>query len=336
LPFAISAPAAALLEQLATGADPSALAAAHNLSLAALALWVREPHVKATLDALNDLLALHRAAWRHQVVKDTVESLREVMQHADTLPERRRAATQIIRALSSFSPREKVAVRHGRTRPDEGVSFSLREKVAESSRPDEGVSRPNGARRASEGPPPDIRNPRFEIASAFPSHPASNTSPPSPLSPLSTLDNLADRIFAALQSDDPIVINAVRDLRGGAADESEPAARALDEGIQRLIKALPGATVESTPATVEPDAHPPPRPAGEVAESSRPEGVTRVTSPEAQARVTEPGAQASVRATKLYTLTYPDADPAHFLLRLGHNPDRDDSWLEEIVPIDTT
>ncbi len=250
LPFAISAPAAALLEQLAAGADPAALAAAHNLSLAALALWVREPHVQAMLDALNDLLALHRAAWRRQVVKDTVESLREVMQHADTLPERRRAATQIIRALND---------RQSRVREHAGRAPDASRDVTNAS----DLTHASGARSSSEGPRSDGRSPRFEI-----SDPPSNSPPHTPHSTpaqpsaahahpraSSSANATAELVVTALQQQpgDPVVIDAIRALVGVRALQSDADFRAFDASLQLLIDALPDADVTSTPAEPEPD-----------------------------------------------------------------------------------
>ncbi|MBK7404174.1 MAG: hypothetical protein IPJ41_05965 [Phycisphaerales bacterium] len=86
---------------------------------------------------------------------------------------------------------------------------------------------------------------------------------------------------------------------GGPHDEpgSAPAARDLEASLQLLLHALPGASVTSAPAEPEPD---------------------------------------GIHATKRYTLTRPDAEPAHFLFRLGYNPRANDCWLEEILPIDTT
>lgn len=100
LPFAISPPEAALLESLTSPtADLPAIAAAHALSLTQLALWLRRPHIAEALDALHELHALSRRAWRDDLTREAVETLRDTMKAADDPVERRRSASAILRAL---------------------------------------------------------------------------------------------------------------------------------------------------------------------------------------------------------------------------------------------
>ena len=294
----LPAPAAFLLESLAQGADPAALAAAHNLSLASLALWIREPHIKHTLDALNDLLTLHRAAWRHQVVKDTVDSLREVMKTSDNLTERRRAAAHIIRALNESTRRQS----RGRE-PADGASVLSRNLSYGNPSPSRGREPAEDASVPPENLAPTNASPhpRPTPAPLTPSSPSPHSVSSSlHLSVSSPPNTTPDLIISALQeSTNPTVLDAIRAMVGGPHDEpgSEPAARDLEASLQLLIHALPGASVTSTPAEPDPD---------------------------------------GIHATKRYTLTRPDAEPAHFLFRLGYNPAFNDCWLEAITPIDTT
>jgi len=147
-----------LLEALARpGADLAALASSRGLSLTDLARWLRLPPVKDAFDSLRELFDLQRRLWQEQHVRDAIETLNEVMKVSDSPVERRRAASAILRAFTAtLLPRRD---------------------------PTSGSRSANGARSASECPPPTrparpVKLTYTPIDDPFPSYPP--THPPTP------------------------------------------------------------------------------------------------------------------------------------------------------------
>lgn len=89
-PSLLSPAEESLLEALAQpGADLAALAAARDLTLSALARWLRLPHVRQAFDSLREIFDLQRRLWQEQHLRDAIETLNEVMKVSDAPVERR-------------------------------------------------------------------------------------------------------------------------------------------------------------------------------------------------------------------------------------------------------
>ena len=240
--LALSPADESLLESLAQpGADLPALAASGGRSLAALARWLREPHVQPTYRALRRLFAEQHTLWRQEVVKDAVETLREVMKTADCPIERRRSATAIVRALTASQ------------RPPRPTS----------------PTSPTRARRASEGPAPSATanphpdpnrlpsdastpSPRSTHARTTSKRTWTPSIPPLPTPAHGSPDTLADDFFARFQALKPTsAVQALTDLYPvmNLLSYTNPGSRhAMLEGIAALGNALKGATITSEPS----------------------------------------------------------------------------------------
>jgi len=145
LPFAISPSDSALLSSLfSPSATPASVAAAHNLSHPELALWFARSDIQTAYQAMLALDDHFRRQWAERHLRAAIETLAEVQQKSDDLPERRRAASQILRALT----RSRVSVASGARSASEG--HGARSASEESFPP-----RPSSRRRESNAPSPD-------------------------------------------------------------------------------------------------------------------------------------------------------------------------------------
>ena len=97
--LALSPPDERLLSALfAPCATRDAVAAAHDLSPTALALWLEQPHIQRAYQAMLALDAHFARLWQEQHYRTSIETLAEVQKTSDNLVERRRTATR--RALA--------------------------------------------------------------------------------------------------------------------------------------------------------------------------------------------------------------------------------------------
>ncbi|MBK7403034.1 MAG: hypothetical protein IPJ41_00005 [Phycisphaerales bacterium] len=95
----------------APGATRDSVAAAHDLSPTALALWLEQPEVQRAYQAMLNLDGHFSRLWQEQHYRTSIETLAEVQKTSDNLPERRRAASAVLRALARTTqiPRRPAA-----------------------------------------------------------------------------------------------------------------------------------------------------------------------------------------------------------------------------------
>jgi hypothetical protein len=123
-------------------------------------------------------------------------------------------------------------------------------------------------------------------------------SPPQPSKddPNSIPDYVITRLTKLRKKASAAAFTEICGVLRGPTLESDENARAFLAALELLVHALDRATIDSTPATPEPD---------------------------------------GLHAHKLYTLRSPDGITRQFLLRLYSDPNHPAWWLEEIIPLDT-
>jgi hypothetical protein len=315
-PFFISPADAAILESLfAPSATLASVAATHALSAPALALFLTQPHIQAAYQALLALEAHFEKRWREQRFRANIDTLAEVMQTSDNPVERRRAATESLRALArTQSPGPQSRGRkHAEGASDSPCTLVNAGGPSRSASP---CPEPSFSPAPLATTPSEIRNSRSEIArDGAPHHPLDastprclDASPPQHSAPSTQHspkddpnfipDYTISRLTKLRKKTSTAALREIAGVLRGPSLATEDGARAFTHNLEQLVAVT--AThpdVEPSPASIEPD---------------------------------------GLHAHKPYTFRAPSGERREFLLRLYSDRGSTNWWLEEIVPIDST
>ncbi len=246
-PGLLSAAEESLIEALARpGADLASLAAAHALSLSALARWLGLPHVRRAFDAVREVVEIERRRWQEQQTRDAIETLNEVMKSSDAPVERRRAASAILRTFTTLFPRRAHQPRSSSSSPTS--PFPPR-APAFSPFPARAPREATEGRATTSTPSP----PQDSTPTPQDSAQDSRLTPQDSPTPSSSPDPTADLALALLRDANPPDARAAIVALDPLLDDDPitPAqARTTIDGLLALIAALHTAEISSEPATL--------------------------------------------------------------------------------------